>query len=233
MGTPDYKNTETPVGNPLRYARRVLIQILQSAFESEHLYTDTDGERVVNRFLLKLTDKGEPAKDTNLVIADGWTNELTSTEPRPMIIVNRGDFGFLQLGVGASQTHGWPQYKIDTEAMKASKIERYSDLTEMGMQLSCLARQELEAEELAWACGLFIRMMHFELDEKSQLFKISVPRIGSPAIVKADSQIDLFLTPVTFTVHQAMKWKVERPVRMGRLVYQFFIKGEDEPFVEV
>jgi len=233
MGTPDYKATETPVGNPLRYARRVMIQILQSAFESEYLYTDTPGHRVQNRFLVKLTEAGEPAEDTELVIADGWTNELTATEPRPMVIVNRGDFGFLQLGIGASQTHGWPQYKVDQEAMKATKIEKYADLTEMGLQLSCLARQELEAEELAWACGLFIRMMHFELDEKSEFFKISIPRIGAPAIVKADSQIDLFLTPVTFTVHQSMKWTVERPVRMGRLVYQFFINDEDEPFVEV
>ena len=151
MGTPDYKDIRTPVGNPLRYGRRVMIQILQSAFESEHLYTDTDGSRVENRFLLKLDEEGEPAEDSRLVISDGWTNELTAKEPRPMVIVNRGDFGFLGLSIGASQTHGWPRYDINEEAGTATKTERYADLTEMPLSFTCLARQELEAEELAWA----------------------------------------------------------------------------------
>jgi len=233
MGTPDYKDTRTPVGNPLRYPRRAMIEILQSAFESEYLYTDTEGERVVNRFLVKLDEKGEPKEDSRLVIADGWTNELEQKDPRPMVIVNRGDFGFLQLAVGASQTHGWPRYKINQEAKTATKTEEFTDLTEMPLQLSCLARQELEAEELAWACALLVKMMHFELQEKSQLFRISIPRVGAPAIVKSDSQIDLFLTPVMFTVNQSIRWTVTRPVRLGRLVLQFFCDGEGKPFVEV
>ena len=229
MGTPDYKDVQTPVGNPLRYARRVMIEILQSAFESEYLYTDTVGSRVVNPFLIKFQEDGETAEDSRLVIADGWTNELEQTDPRPMIIVNRGDFGFLRLSVGQGKSHGWPEYDLENK----TKTETYADLTEMPLSLSCLARQELEAEELAWACALFIRMLHFELKEKSQLFKISLPRVGAPAIVKSDAQIDLVLTPVTFTVNQTMQWTVTRPVRLGKLVYQFFVAGEDEPFVEV
>ena len=229
MGTPDYKDIQSTVGNPLRYARRVLIEILQSAFESEYLYTDTDGSRVPNRFLIKFDGDGETAEDSNLVIADGWTNELEQTDPRPMIIVNRGDFGFLRLSIGQGKSHGWPEYNIANKTKK----EEYADLTEMPISLSCLARQELEAEELAWACALFIRMLHFELMEKSKLFRISLPSVGAPAIVKSDSLIDMVLTPVTFTVNQTIQWTVTRPVRLGNLVYQFFVAGEDEPFVEV
>lgn len=229
MGTPDYKDVASPVGNPLRYPRRVMIEILQSAFESEFLYTDTEGFKVPNRFLIKFDEDGETSKDSQLVIADGWTDELEQTDPRPMIIVNRGDFGFLGLSVGSGKTHGWPDYDIE----KKTKTETYADMTEMPLSLSCLARQELETEELAWACALFIRMLHFELMEKSKLFKISMPRVSAPAIIKSDSKIDLVLTVVSFSVHQAMQWKVTRPVRIGKLVYQFFVKGEDEPFVEV
>lgn len=233
MGTPDYKDVRTPVGNPLRYGRRVLIQILESAFSSEYLYTDTEGERVKNRFLIELGEDNVPKENSQLVIADGWTNELDSKEPRPMVIVNRGDFGFLRLSIGAKRTHGWPRYDINEQAGTATKTEKYADMTEMPLSFSCLGRQELESEELSWAVALFLRSLHFELEERSDLFKISEPRIGAPAVVKADSLIDLFLTPVSVTVHQALTWKVTRPVRLGNLVYQFFIKGDDEPFVEV
>lgn len=233
MGAPDYKDVQAPVGNPLRYGRRVLIQILESAFSSEYLYTDTDGSRVQNRFLIELGEDNVPTENSQLVIADGWTNELEAKEPRPMVIVNRGDFGFLRLSIGAKRTHGWPQYDIDLETKTATKVEKYADMTEMPLSFSCLARQELESEELSWAVALFLWSLHHELTEKSQLFKISEPRVGAPAVVKADSLIDLFLTPVSITVHQALTWKVTRPVRLGNLVYQFFIKGDDEPFVEV
>jgi hypothetical protein len=34
-------------------------------------------------------------------------------------------------------------------------------------------------------------------------------------------------------VHQATRWDVKKPLRLGKFEYQFFLPGEDEPIHEV
>jgi hypothetical protein len=217
-GTPEVKDLETPVGNPLRYPRRVLIQILASAFSEPELI---DGG---NPFLFVFDhDKGEISKDSKLVIADTYSDELQATEPRPMIIASRGDFGFLKHGIGA---------KENTVSFLGAK-KKYADMTEMPVILNCLSRRDIESEDLAWAVTGIFRYFKEEIRRRVNVQKLSDPRVGAPIVVKADSQLDLFLTPISLMVHQASRWEVKKPLRLGTFEYQFFLPGEDEPIHEV
>jgi hypothetical protein len=217
-GTPEVKDLETPVGNPLRYPRRVLLQILGSAFSEPELI---DGH---NPFLFVFDPStGEISKDSKLVLADTWTDELESTAPRPMIIISRGDFGFLKLGIGA---------KENTVTFLGQK-KRYADMTEMPVILNCISRRDLESEDLAWIAAGIFRFFKEEIRKRINVQKLSDPRVGAPIVVKSDSQIDLFLTPVSMVVHQATRWDVKKSLRLGKFEYQFFLPGEDEPIHEV
>jgi hypothetical protein len=217
-GTPEVKDLETPVGNPLRYPRRVLVQILQSAYSEPTLI---DGG---NPFLFVFDpEKKEISEDSKLVIADTYTDELQQTEPRPMVIVSRGDFGFLTLGIGGKEN--------TVSYLGAEKS--YADMTEMPIIFNCLARRSNESEDLAWATAAIFRYFKEEIRRRINVQKLSDPRVGAPIVVKADSQADLFLTPISMTVHQATKWVVKKPLRLGKFEYQFFLPGEDEPIHEV
>jgi len=217
-GTPEVKDLTTPVGNPLRYPRRVLLQILASAFSEPTLL---DGG---NPFLFIFDfDKGEISQDSKLVIADTYSDELAATDPRPMIIISRGDFGFLNLGIGG---------KENTVSYLGAK-KMYVDMTEMPVILNCISRRDLESEDLAWAIVGILRYFKEEIRKRINVQKISDPRVGAPIVVKSDSQNDLFLTPISMTVHQATRWSVLKPLRLGKFEYQFFLPGEDEPIHEV
>jgi len=218
FGTPEVKDLTTPVGNPLRYPRRVLLQILASAFSEPELL---DGK---NPFLFVFDfEKGEISSASKLVLADTYSDELEQTEPRPMIIVSRGDFGFLNLGIGGKQ---------NTVSYLGQK-KTYADMTEMPVILNCISRRDTESEDLAWAVTGLIRYFKEEIRKRINVQKLSDPRVGAPIVVKADSQADLFLTPVSMVVDQASRWVVKKSLRFGRFEYQFFLPGEDEPIHEV
>lgn len=217
-GTPEVKDLATPVGNPLRYPRRVLLQILASAFSEPELL---DGR---NPFLFVFDfDKGEIDQKSKLVLADTYSDELASTDPRPMIIVSRGDFGFLNLGIGAKEN--------TVSFLGAKKI--YADMTEMPVVFNCISRRDLESEDLAWATAGIFRYFKEDIRKRINVQKLSNPRVGAPIVIKADSQIDLYLTPISMTVNQTTRWAVRTPLRFGKFEYQFFLPGEDEPFQEV
>ena len=217
QGTPEIKDQTTPVGNPLRYPRRIVLQLLQSAFAEEHLVTpETD-----NPYLYKKNADGGPAEDSKIVIADGYTDELTRKEPRPMIIVTRGDFGFLNLSIGG---------KLNTVSYRGG-LKEYVDGTEMPLIINCVARRDMPAEEIAWIIAGFFRFFKTEIRRRINVFKLGDPRVGAPIIVKADSQADLFLVPVSFMVQQTMKWNVIKPMRNGTGIIEVYLKGEDEPFL--
>jgi len=217
-GTPEVKDLETPVGNPLRYPRRVLLQILASAFSEPGLIDDTNPFLFVFDF-----EKGEVAQDSKLVLADTYSDELESTDPRPMVIVSRGDFGFLKLSIGAKEN--------TVSSLGATKT--YADMTEMPIVFNCISRRDTESEDLAWATAGIFRYFKSEIRKRINVQKLSDPRVGAPIVVKADSQIDLFLTPISMTVHQVTRWGVKKPLRLGKFEYQFFLPGEDEPIHEV
>lgn len=218
-GTPELKDLTTPVGNPLRYPRRVLLQILGSAFAEPDLI---DGG---NPFLFVFNrETGEISEESKLVIADTYTDELEATAPRPMIIVSRGDFGFLGLGIGAKENIGVSHLGSTT---------RYADITEMPVIFSCVARRDIESEDLAWAVTAIIRLFKAEIRKRINVQKLSDPRVGGPIVVKSDSQNDLYLTPVSLTVHQTTRWDVKKELNIGKFEYQFFLPGEDEPILEV
>jgi hypothetical protein len=217
-GTPDVKDLTTPVGNPLRYPRRVLLQILASAFSEPTLI---DGG---NPFLFVFDrDRGEISKDSKLVLADTYTDELEATAPRPMVVVSRGDFGYLSLGIGAKEN--------TVSFLGAKKV--YADMTEMPVIFNCISRRDIESEDLAWATASIFRYFKTEIRRRINVQKLSDPRVGAPIVVKADSQIDLYLTPISMMVSQATRWEVKKPLRLGNFEYQFFLPGEDEPIQEV
>lgn len=216
-GTPDAKDLSTPVGNPLRYPRRVLLQLLQSAFSEETLLDGT------NPFLLKMDPvTGDVAKDSKVVLADTYTDELAKTEPRPCVLIGRGDFGFLNLSIGEKKN--W--------SVRGSR-QQFADMTEVPIITNCVSRRDTESEDLAWVVTGLYRLFKTELRKKSQLFRVSDPRVGAPVIVKADSQADLYLTPVSLVVNQTVAWDLLKQLRSIELRFEFYAPNETEPFAEV
>lgn len=218
-GTPDFKDVQTPVGNPLRYARRVVLQILESALAEPHLFTP----KSESPYLYKADPvSGDVLEDSKVVIADTYADELEKTEPRPVLLVSRGDFGFMHLSIGGRRNQSYNM-----------AVQQFVDMTETPVIVNCISRRDTEAEDLAWiVVGLF-RMFKFDIKKQTQLFKISDPRAGTPAIIKADSQADLYAVPVSMVTHLPVSWSVIKQPQEISFRIQVYAPNETEPFVEV
>lgn len=227
LGTPDFGDRTTPVFNPLVYPRRVIIEVLESAFSQDTLAIfpgQTD-----NPYQLKLDGNGEPADDSGVVIADTFADELISKDPRPIIVVDRGSFQFNDSTIdargfgSASPTSTYVDTDEATSALKGLSgrtSQVFQDYSNMSIGINCYARRSIEAENVAWLAAGFIRMFEHEIREGARLQKIESPIIGEPRAAAADSQNDLFVCPITLIVHQTLKW-----VKHNTATYQQILDG--------
>ena len=227
FGTPDFGDRATPVFNPLVYPRRVIIEVLESAFSQDSLVTypgQTD-----NPFQLKFDANGEPADDTGIVIADTFADELLTKDPRPIVVVDRGSFQFSDSSIDGKGFGGASPSITYTDTDGASSTLRgqsgrsaqtFQDFTNMSISINCYARRSIEAETVAWLSAGFIRMFEQEIREGAQLQKIESPVIGESRVAKADSQNDLFVCPITIVVYQTLKW-----VKKTTATYQEVLTG--------
>ena len=87
MSAPDLPDYTQPTANPVYRLKTVVIAILESVFEQEYLYQD-----VKNSFRILWDDDGEISDDSDLIISDVFSEDLTKTDPRPLIIIKRGPF---------------------------------------------------------------------------------------------------------------------------------------------
>jgi hypothetical protein len=194
MSTPDFGDTVIRVGDYLRYPRRMLIQVLESGFSSPKFFNSTG-----NPFLyVKDEVKGDTAETSKIEIADGWTNELDKTDPRPIILCQRDTLTFEDTSINAFKGIDLP----------GGLVKRHADLIKLPLNFLCFSRIDTEADELALTVGLFFRLFRDHLRNNSKLFKMSSPVIGNATPVRTDAKIDLFSVPVSLTTEYTIVWKV-------------------------
>jgi hypothetical protein len=198
--TPDYGDKFTRVGDYIRYPKRVLLQALTEGFKQEYLFTDgNSGERFPNPYLYKETPDGETAPESEIELADAWTDELNKTDPRPMVIVRRDQFVWTESSINSLRDPDVPR----------GRIQKFNDLVNMPLVFNCFAREDVESEELALVVGMFLRLFRDIHMQRTRLQKMSVPIIGSTTPVLSDSEIELFVTPVSLTTYMTIAWQVQ------------------------
>jgi len=208
-GTPSFGTADPAVHNPLTYPRRILLEVFRDVFQQE---TFPEFAARPNPFRLVLTPSNEITDDSKLVIADSFSSEVFKTDGRPAIILSRGTFSFNDLAINGKGFGGAvPRTTVGSTGQRVfgttgrSKAE-FQDNTTVPISINCYARNDLNAELLAWLAGSFIRFHEKEIRDGSRIHKIDSPIIGEARSVRADSQHDLFVAPITLVVHQTLNW---------------------------
>jgi hypothetical protein len=213
VGAPDFGSISTAVFNPLAYPRRVIIQVLQSAFSGTSFFQYPDAP--ANPFQIVLdSPAGNPLETSQLVVADSFSDELLKTDARPTVIVSRDSLQFGDLAVNARgfgsaaptvklrSAAGSPQVFGTSGRTKAS----FADMTTMPLVINCYARRDLESELLAWLVAGFIRFYEQEIKDGSLIYRLDAPLVGTTQPARLDSQHDLFLTQINMVIYQSIKW---------------------------
>lgn len=209
-GLPNFGELTDPVFNPLVYPRRILISVLESQFSQNTLSLSMG--QWAERFRLIKDDNGEISKDSKLVIADSFAEELTQPNPRPVIIVSRGTFGFVDLAIDnrrpqllAKRAYNTSPGEVMIGDSGRTKM-KYSDLTVVPISIECYAKRPVETEMLAWFAAGFIKLFAHQIRDGSRMHKIGSPNIGPVTKYKQDSKVDLFVSSVVLTIQQAYVW---------------------------
>lgn len=197
MSTPDFGDAITRVGDFLRYPRRVLLSMLRGAFSQEYLFTNEEGHKIENPFLYKENESGQTTRESQLEIADVWTEELDVTDPRPIILTQRGSLGFHDSSIDGFKN-------ADARGLA---IE-YADFLRMPLSFLCFAQKDLESEELAFAAAMVLRYFRKTILKRSHIQKIDSPIIAEMAVIERGSRSNLFSTPVSFSVYLPITWVV-------------------------
>jgi hypothetical protein len=212
IGAPDFGSLSVAVFNPLAYPRRILIQVLQSAFSGTSFFQYPDAP--ANPFQVVLeSPAGNPLETSKLVIADTDSDELDKTDSRPTVIVSRDALQFGDLAVNARgfgsaapavrlRTAGSPTVFGTTGRTKAS----FADMTTMPIVINCYARRSLESELLAWLVAGFVRFYEQEIKDGSLIYRFDAPLVGTTRAARSDSQHDLFLTQINMVIYQSISW---------------------------
>jgi len=198
MSTPDFGDVITRVGDFLRYPRRVMLEILRSAFSSDYLFTNTAGHQLENPYLYKADAHGNTEKDSQIEFADAWTQELDATDPRPIVLIQRGPLGFHD-----STIDGFKHSDA-----RGLEIE-YADCLRIPLTFLCFSQEDLESEEIALTTALVLRFFRKKILKKTLLHKVDTPLIGERAVISRGSRSDLYSTPVSFSVHMPINWVVK------------------------
>lgn len=199
--TPEYHDSTSRVGDFLRYPRRVLIQALEAGFSNPYFYTWSEDEqdREENRFLYVKDASGDTSKDSKIEIADGYAEELNSTNPRPIILCTRDSMTFHDNSIGGLKVADLPWFKT----------KDYADLITVPLVFQCFSRKDTESEELGLITALFFRMFRETQLKNTRIQKMGSPVIGAPTIVEADSRLEFFVTPVSFPVVMVIGWRTK------------------------
>lgn len=217
--TPDYGDKMSRVGDYIRYPKRVLLQALIQGFKEEYLFTDGEsGQRFKNPYLYKQDDSGDTALDSEIELADTWSDELRKTDPRPMIIVRRDSFSWNESSIGSRRDPDVPRGRVKT----------YNDLTNMPLVFNCFAREDVESEELGLVVGMFLRLFRDLHMHRTRLQKMTTPTVGSTTPVLSDSEVELFVTPVSLTTYTTIAWKVTHEELRETKAFQVNISTEGD-----
>lgn len=199
LGVASFGDAHAKVGNYLLYPRRVIIEVIKSAFKSANLFTPSTTEGVdtdANPFLYVEESDGTLSPRSRIVIADYGTEYSVRGESRPRIILARSGGRFLVQGqMAKSMPYGL-----------ATGKQQYLDIFESSIVIRCVARNRTESELLGLTVGSLLLFFTRTIREKSQLHHFGGLTISDTQSEKSDSEVDQAVTTVTMEVSQSVSW---------------------------
>lgn len=200
LGVEDY-GSDGVIGNVLLYPRRIVLAVLRQLLSQEDLFTPIDAAGSAeqrNPFILRMTDAGNIAADSRIVLADFASEKLLKEEARPRVIVERGSGAFS--GTGFSQ-------KNFTAWAGSNSGQRFSDIYNTSLIIRCVGRKKFESEELALVVSMGLWFFHQDIKRSSNLFHLSPPHIGQTMPEKFDAEVEQYVTQITMDVQQTINWQ--------------------------
>ena len=200
------------------YVKDVILRFLQLVFSEEFYVDDTrdidqledidnkqpsdrdpreagNEQPFINQYIWK------PKQDeTEIHIADIYTENMEQPEFRPAIIVQRGTMRWNNTGIDQMQGQ---TFGDDTRT--------YTDLVVGDLTINCISRTGLEAELLANICFQIIQFFARVIRQKTKIFAIKSVAIGQEALVQSDSKQDITIVPVGIQLYVQDRWKLRNP----------------------
>lgn len=136
--------------------------------------------------------------ETDLLITDGFPEDLSVVEKRPIIVLNRSSITPMHISTD----------KIEKKKLNDGSV-RYSDLFKGGVQLQPIAKDGLSAEQLSTRCMLALLMFRPIL-RKRGLHKLNDVSIGEESAVESDAEIVGSMVPVTVRYVVKFSWRLVR-----------------------
>lgn len=200
--------------NYTSFAKDIILTFLQDAFSQTDFYEDPNfvvgsledldnfrefedpndagtENKLINNFLWS-----ENQEDTKIFIADSWTENMERTEPRPALIVTRGDIRWMSTGIDQFQQQSF-----------ATGARTYMDLIAGDITINCFSRNGLQSELLSTIVFSAVQFFAKDLRERTRLFEVNTVTIGRESLVQSDSKEDLFVVPVGIGLYWHDRWR--------------------------
>ncbi len=204
--------------NYTSFAKDIILKFLQEAFSQEEFYEsdanliekledlnqqrdenlnplDGDDPQLTNDFLWS-----ENQDDTGIFIADSWTENMERPEPRPALILTRGDVRWMNSTIDQLQSQSF-----------GTGARTYSDLLQSDLTVNCFSREGLEAELLGNIVFQSLQFFAKVIRERTKVFEVNSVVLGREALVQSDSKIDLTVVPVGIGILWQDRWKLRIP----------------------
>lgn len=154
-------------------------------------------------------------ENTEIAIEGQNTDNLTSVDTRPKIVVARGSVRIDKSGI--NNTVGSRNLSIGQR--------RISTIRSGTVGISCYSRNDLEADRLAEICADSIESLT-DVIRKFGFLEVRAAEIGQRAMIKADSVPDLFVTPVLVRAQVTKNYNREivDPVKLRQFIFRYMIQ---------
>ncbi len=217
LGNPNFGDLTAPAFNPLIYPRRILIEVLESVFSQPILVTYPGAPQNPFQFI---PDGIETSKNSQIVIADTFSDEINKPDSRPTIIVSRGTFQFDDLAMNnrrdVNQPSSW--IKVNKSLGYGPRTQaKYADLTTLGIQISCYSRRDTEVDQIAWIVAGALKFFKEPIKDGAHFHKITSAAIGPVVSVKSDAQHDMFMTQLNLLIYQTLSWVTHTTLSPGSI----------------
>jgi hypothetical protein len=150
-----------------------------------------------NEYRYEADESGQTTKESRIELADVYTEELEATDPRPIILTQRGPLGFHDSSIDG----------FKNSDARGLAIE-YADFLRMPLSFLCFAQKDLMSEEIALVAAFLLRFFRHTILKNTLLHKIDSPVIGEIAVITRGSRSNLYSTPVSFSVYMPINWVV-------------------------
>ena len=201
-GPHDYIDPNKYFTNSLKFMENSILVFLQSLFANfppeTHCFHYDDSPEA-----------------SEIAIEGQSTDNLTSVDTRPKIVVARGPVRLNKTGIN----NGVGSSNLTLHRRSFATIRHGT------VGISCYSREDLEADRLAEIVSDSIESMT-DVIRSLGFLEIRATDIGQRAMIKSDSRPELFVTPVLIRAQVTKNYKrqIVDPVRLREIIFQYVVQ---------